>query len=633
MHCNYKVVKTTYEVNKMWEKFKRVLLGDALKDADLNSERFNVKWGLPIYSSDAISSVAYAGEEILLVLVPVLFLGAYKYFILCISAIILLLCILVFSYRQTIDAYPQGGGAYGVTTENLGEIPGLIAGAALIIGYILTVAASAAAGTAAMYSAFPVLEPYKILISLLIIILLTWGNLRGMRESAVMFGTPTYMFIGIVIVMLFTGIIKYITHPELIPQTATFDYAPQMTGVSLFLVLRAFGSGCTALTGVEAVSNAVPNFKDPSTKNAKKVLVLLAVIIFVVFLGMSVLTALYKVTPDPSGKITVIAQLAGRIFGANSIGFFVVQIATMVILALAANTAFAGLPVLLSIMAKDGYAPRKLTTRGSKLSFSNGIALLFIASCVLIIIFRAEVHALLPLYATGVFLSFTLSQTGMLVRWNRLKSPGWKHKAIINGIGAFMSGLTCIIIAVSKFMEGAWLVLIALPVFVVLMLKIKHHYDDVSADLAVSSDETIAALHEPPTVKIIIPISNMNRAFLKALNYALSIKDAELELYHAASSEEDIEAYRKKVEAWNIPAKLVIETTEYRDYTTILLKHIEAELQKLEPHQMLTVVMSQIIVKHWWQMILHNPTSEHLKKRLGRERNVSIISIPYLLKK
>jgi len=617
----------------MWDKMKRVLLGDALRDADLSGEQFNVRWGLPIYSSDAISSVAYAGEEILLVLVPVLFLGAYKYFIGCICAIIALLCILVFSYRQTIDAYPQGGGAYGVTTENLGTVPGLVAGASLIIGYILTVAASAAAATAAVYSAFPVLAPYKVLISIAIIVLLTWGNLRGMRESAVIFGTPTYLFIGIVVVMLVCGLIKFFLNPGAMPAEATFDYSGvSLSGVSLFLVLRAFGSGCTALTGVEAVSNAVPNFKEPTTKNAKRVLVLLAGIIFIVFLGISVLTALYKVTPDPDGKITVIAQLAGRIFGANSVGFYVVQIATMVILGLAANTAFAGLPVLLSLIAKDGYAPRRLMSRGRKLSFSNGILLLFAASVALIIVFNAEVHALLPLYATGVFLSFTLSQTGMLVRWCRLKSAGWRHKAAINGVGALMSCATCLVIAVSKFVAGAWMVLVALPVMVWLMHRIKKHYDGVSDDLFVSHEEPIASLLAPPAVKIILPINHMNRAFLKALNYALSIKDAEIELYHAASAEEDQEEYRRYVASWNIPATLVIETTEYRDFDQLLLKHIREEQKLLKPHQNLTVVMSQLVVRHWWQAILHNDTSKNLKRRLMHERNVSIISIPYLIK-
>ena len=615
----------------MSDKFKKLLLGPALRDADLTAEKFNVGWGLPIYSSDAISSVAYAGEEMLLVLVPLLYLAAYKYFILCTALIILLLLVLVVSYSQTIEAYPQGGGAYGVTTENLGRIPGLVAGAALIIGYILTVAASAAAATAAMYSAFPVLRAYRVFIALAIVVLLMWGNLRGMRESSVIFGTPTYIFIALITVMMIVGFVRCIFFPETMPTGATHAYTDNLGDVTLFLVLRAFGSGCTALTGVEAVSNAVPTFRNPATKHAKTVLRLLALIILLVFLGVSVLTALYKVTPDPTGKVTVIAQLAGRVFGEGSVGFYAVQVCTVIILALAANTAFAGLPVLLALIAKDGYMPRRLMMRGTKLSYSNGIIFLSAIAAVLLIVFRADTHSLLPLYATGVFLSFTLSQTGMLVRWCRLKSKGWLRKAIINGIGALMSAVTCVIIAVSKFVAGAWMVLVAIPVFVILMLSIHKHYNYVQSELSVEKGMEPNVLASQTPVKVILPINAINRAFLKALNYALSLRDAQIELYHAASAGDDLDAYREKIEALNLPVTLVIETTEYRNFNELLLQHIEEEQKKLAPHQMLTVIMSQIVVKHWYQRILHNPTSGQIKKKLENQRNVSVISIPYLL--
>jgi len=616
----------------MIEKLKQFFLGRALRDEDLGTEKFNVKWGLPIYSSDAISSVAYAGEEILLVLIPALFIGGYKYYIISICAIVFLLAILVFSYRQTIEAYPQGGGAYGVTSENLGRVPGLVAGAALMIGYILTVSASAAAATAAVYSAFPVLAPFKVWVAFIIIVLLTWGNLRGMRESAVLFGTPTYIFIGIILVMLVVGFVKYLFFPETVSSTPTFDYTPALSGATLFLVLRAFGSGCTALTGVEAVSNAVPSFKDPAVKNAKKVLVLLASIIFVIFIGVSVLTALYRVTPDPSGKITVIAQLAGRIFGANSIGFYVVQIATVVILALAANTAFAGLPVLLALIAKDGYMPRKLMIRGSKLAYSNGIIMLFVLSSLLIFVFNADTHSLLPLYATGVFLSFTLSQTGMLVRWVRLKTPGWRHKAIINGIGAAMSACTCVIIAVSKFLAGAWMVLVALPVFVLIMFLISREYDRVREDLTVEGQETEVLIKNPPTMKIIVPLSSINRSFLKAMNYAMMTKAAEIEIYHVASSGEDTELLKQKIADLHLPVNYTCEKTEYRNFDQMILRHILAEEKKLEPHQMLTVVMSELVLHHWWQVFLHNQTTMQMKRTLSRQRNISVITVPFLLR-
>ncbi len=622
----------------MFEKAKRFLVGGALKDTDLGMEKFSVKWGLPIYSSDAISSVAYAGEEMLIVLVPALFLGAYKYYILCIAAILFLLLILAISYSQTIDAYPNGGGAYGVSTENLGKYPGLVAGAALIIGYILTVAASSAAATAAIYSAFPALQPYRVLIALGIILLLTWGNLRGMRESAVLFGTPTYMFIAIVVVMIVVGSAKAILHPESIPATATFQYqATALEGASLFLVLRAFGAGCTALTGVEAVSNAVPNFRDPATKNAKKVLALLAMVCLVCFLGLSVLTAVYHVTPDPSGGITVIAQLAERVYGVGSIGFYVVQVATVIILALAANTAFAGMPVLLALMAKDGYMPRKMNNRGTRLGFSNGIEMVFLASSLLIIIFRADTHSLLPLYATGVFLAFTLSQTGMLIRWIRKKNSGWKHRAVINGIGAVMSATTCLIVAISRFTAGAWMVLVAIPLIVFLMDSIHRHYQRVQNDLRIDTGDSKLSEAYIPKVKIVMPISAINRSFLKSLHYAMSIQgDLPIELYHVASTEEDQERYRENVEKLkeklNLNAVLVIEETPYRNYSQMLLRHVDMCLDRLESHETLTVVMSQIIIRHWWQRVLHNQTSEQLKRQLEHRRNVSVISVPYLLK-
>lgn len=622
----------------MLDKVKRFLVGGALKDTDLGMEKFSVKWGLPIYSSDAISSVAYAGEEMLIVLVPALFLGAYRYYILCIAAILFLLLILAISYSQTIDAYPNGGGAYGVATENLGKYPGLVAGAALIIGYILTVAASSAAATAAIYSAFPALQPYRVLIALGIILLLTWGNLRGMRESAVLFGTPTYMFIAIVVIMIIVGAAKAILHPEAVPDAATFQYQATMTeGATLFLVLRAFGAGCTALTGVEAVSNAVPNFRDPATKNAKKVLALLAMVCLVCFLGLSVLTAVYHVTPDPNGGITVIAQLAERVYGTGSIGFYVVQVATVIILALAANTAFAGMPVLLALMAKDGYMPRKMTSRGTRLGFSNGIEMVFLASSFLIIIFRADTHSLLPLYATGVFLAFTLSQTGMLIRWIRKKNAGWKHRAVINGIGAAMSAATCLIIAISRFTAGAWMVLVAIPLIVLLMDSIHRHYSGVQEDLRIDpGDEKLSDVYIPK-VKIVMPISVINRSFLKSLHYAMSIQgDLPIELYHVASTEEDQEIYREKVEKLkeklNLNAVLVIEETPYRNYNQMLLRHVDMCLDQLEAHETLTVVMSQIIIRHWWQRVLHNQTSEQLKRQLEHRRNVSVISVPYLLK-
>lgn len=370
----------------MSSRIRTLLLGKPLKDAELSGEKFNVLWGIPAFASDAISSVSYAGEEILLVLIPALGALAYGKFIPGVAAIIVLLGILVFCYRQTIDAYPQGGGAYIVADENLGEKPGLIAGAALIIGYILTVAVSACASAAAVTSAFPELFRYKALIAFALITLLTWGNLRGMRESAVMFGVPTYLFIFTMLALIVTGLIRYTTGDFTPAQQAIA--VQNSTDTLLFVLLRAFASGCTALTGVEAVSNGVPNFRDPAPQNAKKVFYAMAGFVCIVFLGVSVLICLYRIVPNE--EATAVSQLAAAVFGQGSLMYFVVQFMTVIILALAANTAFAGMPLLMALMAKDGYLPRQLVSRGSRLNFSNGILLLFGAASILVFAFNGD---------------------------------------------------------------------------------------------------------------------------------------------------------------------------------------------------------------------------------------------------
>lgn len=411
----------------MYKQLRKILIGEVLENSKLKHQKFSVVWGLPILSSDAISSVAYAGEAILLVLLATLGLASYKYMFFASICIVILLAILVFSYRQTIDAYPNGGGSYIVAKDNLGIIPGLTAAASLSIDYILTVAVSISAGTAAITSAFPQLLKYKIEISLLIILIITIVNLRGINESSKIFGIPTYLFLVCIGVMIIFGIAKVlIFHYE---PVATYPI-PAATGtISVFLFLRAFASGCTALTGVEAVSNGIPNFKEPTQRNAKKVLLLLALIVFFIFGGISFLATIYHAVPamgkDALERPTVISQIASQVFGTNlRFMFYAVQGTTALILAMAANTAYADLPLLLSILSKDGYTPRQLSKRGDRLSFSNGILLLFLAASILLIIFKANTESLLPLYAIGVFVSFTLSQAGMFSKWVREKSSG-----------------------------------------------------------------------------------------------------------------------------------------------------------------------------------------------------------------
>ena len=398
----------------MTAKLRDLFIGKPLSDDQLSGEKFRVLWGLPIYSSDTISSVAYAGEEVLVVLLPVLGLMATHTLVYVMCAIIALLLILVFCYRQTIDAYPQGGGAYIVGADNLGEIPGLVAASSLTVGYILTVAVSSCSGAAAVVSAFPALGAYKAWIAFAIVCLLTWGNLRGMRESAVMFGVPTYFFILSILVLIITGFVRAELGYEPPAPAAVAETAGDVT---LLLLLRAFASGCTALTGVEAVSNGVPSFCEPSAKNAKLVLSLMAAIVGVTFISVAVLTDIYHVVPE--NGMTAIACLAAAVFGSGSVWFHIFQIATVVILSLAANTAYAGMPLLLAMVAHDGYMPRRYTQRGARLNFSNGVLLIFFSASALIFLFNADTHTLLPLYATGVFVSFTISQAGMFVRWTK----------------------------------------------------------------------------------------------------------------------------------------------------------------------------------------------------------------------
>ena len=612
----------------MIKKLKHLMLGTPLADSELGNEKFNIFWGIPVFASDAISSVSYAGEEILLVLIPVLGMLSYHYFLPIVAAIIGLLVILVFCYRQTINAYPQGGGAYIVAHENLGQTPGLVAGGALIIGYVLTVAVSACAGAAAITSAFPELLQYKALLAFAIICLLTWGNLRGLRESAVMFGVPTYVFILTMISLIVTGLIKYsmgLYTPE--QQIVVI----QQTGDTLiFVLLRAFASGCTALTGVEAVSNGVPNFKEPTTKNAKVVLYAMAGFVALVFFGVSALINLYQIQPNI--EATAVSQLASAVFGHGSAMYFVVQTMTVIILALAANTAYAGMPLLTALMAKDNFLPRRLVTRGARLNFSNGILFLFASSSILVFAFNGDQHLLLPLYASGVFISFLLNQYGMLVHWVKKRSPGWKLKAIVNGFGTIVTGVTLVVIVMMKFLSGAWVTLVCIIGLVYMMRKIKEHYEKVAADLKIDSiQKAKETIHNASSGKVILPIQSLNRSFLKTLDCALGCGFTEIELYHITDSKERAEALKASIDELSINAIFHYEITPYRNMNEVLLKHVEKEAEKLGPRRSLVIMMGMLVVMNPLEKPLHNQTTQRLMKELETYKNVSVFTVPYLI--
>ncbi|MVX63029.1 amino acid permease [Clostridium chromiireducens] len=610
----------------MFKKIQSLLIGRALKTTELAEEKFNVVWGLPILSSDAISSVAYASEEILLVLIPVLGMRAYGSMIEIAISITILLGIIVFSYRQIIDSFPHGGGSYIVASQNIGELPGLVAASSLMIDYLLTVAVSTCAGAAAITSAIPALLPHQALIAILVIGLIALGNLRGIRDSSKLFGVPTYLFILSIMIMIITGIFKVLVLKENPVQLYTI---PQATGdLTLLLFLKAFSSGCTALTGIEAVSDGIPNFKNPAQRNAKVVLGTLACIVFLIFGGISYLSTMYKASPGED--ITVIAQIAIQVFGQNSLMFFVVQATTAVILTLAANTAFSDLPLLLSILAKDGYVPRQLGKRGTRLSFSNGIVLLFLASSVLVYIANGSTHVLLSLYAVGVFISFTLSQFGMFKKWTKSREGNWRHKAFINGLGATVTAVTCIIIGIEKFKHGAWVVLICIPILVVGMLRVRRHYTKVRENLRIETDLESLIVREAITKYVIVPVQTINKSFIKSLNYALTVGE-NIEVYHVSTDEEITKKLIEKYNRLGIRAPLIIENAPYRNVNEKLLAYVEEKHKQLKTHEVITVVMPQFIIHKWWHQALHNQTSILLRRAILKMRNVVIITVPYII--
>lgn len=611
----------------MLKKIKHLVLGQSLRSDALDHEKFSVIWGLPVLSSDAISSVSYACEEILMVLIPVLGMASYGLLMKVGFAIVFLLFILVFSYRQTINCYPQGGGSYIVASDNLGKVFGLIAAASLAIDYVLTVAVSVCAGTAAITSAFPQLLSMRTGIALIIISLLTIGNLRGMKDSSVLFGIPTYLFIITILLLIVTGFVKVLIFHETPAVSAAMPQYVENAGLLLFL--KAFSSGCTALTGVEAVSDGIPNFREPAQKNAKRVLYLLAGLVFVIFLGISALASLYHIIPN--ANVTVIAMIAEAVFGNGTLLFYLVQVTTAVILTMAANTAFADLPLLLSILARDGFVPRQFMSRGSRLSFSNGILLLFFLSAALVIYFHASSHLLMPLYAVGVFLSFTLSQAGMFVRWVKRKEDKWKHKAFINGAGMVITGITCVIIAASKFLHGAWIVLICIPVLVYIMERIRRHYHYVKESLKIRSAEELQPYDLQIHGRVILPVDSINRSFLKAYHYACSLQVREMEFYHVNTNAEATEKLQELYQQMRLDIPLIVEDAPYRNVNEMILHHVEEAQNDLKKKESVTVILPQFVMKKKRFHALHNQTSMQLKLQLSKLRNVSVVSVPYII--
>ncbi len=610
----------------MLKLLRRLVIGKPMESARLAHERFTVFKGLAILSSDALSSVAYAGEEILNVLVPVIGLASFKIITPISAAIVILLFIVSFSYKQIIDAFPKsGGGAYIVSKEHLGINAGLVAGAALLFDYLLTVSVSVSAGVAAFTSAFQPAAKYRVEICLVVIAVLVVLNLRGVTESATIFSYPTYSFIVGMFFLIGIGMYKLLfTHIVVsgLPQVQPVD--SNLSSVALiWLTLRAFSSGCAALTGVEAVSNAVPNFKEPENKNAKMVLTLLALLLFILFGGLAVLTRNLHI--GPSHEMTVISQVALVVFG-KGVLFYLFQASTFLILALAANTAFAGFPMLASLMARDGFLPRYLALRGDRLVFSNGIVLLGVLAGLLLVIFGGITTRLIPLYAVGVFTSFTLAQSSMVIRWFEHKTGQWRAKLAVNGLGAITTGAVTLVIAVTKFSHGAWVILVLVPVMVYAFSAVNKHYIDVKKQLDFDNYRHKEGLKH----KIIIPAASLTNVVANTVDYAKELSD-DVKVIHISTDKEFTEKFRKKYEVWNPGIELVVLDSPYRSVMDPLVEYIvETDKNKAEG-EVVTVLIPEFVTCRWWHRFLHNQTGLMLQNMLVFQTDVIVTAVPFHL--
>ncbi len=608
---------------RLWYTVRRLLIGPPIPTAHEVHERLSKVKALAVFSSDALSSVAYATEEIMRVLI--LAGTAALALTLPISlAIVVLIAIVVTSYQQTIRAYPRGGGSYIVASDNLGRLPGLVAASALLIDYTLTVAVSIAAAMTAVTSALPSLYPYKVDFAVFAVILVMLAHLRGIRESGTIFALPTYAFIVSILGLIALGLWRVLTGAPIFytppPEATPAEPHP----LTLFLILSAFAQGSTALTGIEAVSDGVPAFKPPEWRNARITLLWMGSLLATMFLGISFLATVIGVIPDPHEQESVVSQIARALVGPTWF-YYVVQAATMLILVLAANTSFADFPRLASFLARDGFLPRQFAFRGERLAFSTGIIALAVVAILLLVLFEGSVHRLIPLYAVGVFTAFTLSQLGMVQYWRRRREAGWRWRAVINGFGCLATGIVVVVIAVTKFAHGAWMVLVAAPLLILMMLGINRHYQALARALATRPGERVLPENLPPAV--IVPVSRLDRPALAALSFARSISP-DVTAVHIAFSPEEAEAFRAQWEQYGLNIPLVIVESPYRALVEPLLAYIDA-IDKQDPRRPVTVVLAEFVPRHWWEYLLHNQTALRLKFHLFFRPNTIVIDVPY----
>ncbi len=608
-----------------YPQIKQFLLGKSLPTSAHAEERLSNAAALAVLSSDALSSVAYATEEILLVLVTA-GSSALGLSVPIAVAIIVLLGIVILSYRQTIRAYPKGGGSYIVARENLGLYPGLVAGGSLMIDYMLTVTVSVSAGTAALTSLVPALLPYTVSLCLIFIFLLTLANLRGVKESGNIFMAPTYAFIVSIFVLIALGLFKQVNGQPV----TEYPSLPVNEGVSLFFILRAFSAGCTALTGVEAISDGVLAFKEPEWKNARFTLLSLGIILGLMFVGITYLSNVYHVVPR-EGE-TLVSQLGKQLVGTGPFYGFI-QIVTLLILLLAANTSYADFPRLSYFLARDGFLPRQLALLGDRLVYSNGIILLSLCAAVLVIIFKGQVNAIIPLYAVGVFTSFTLSQAGMVRHWFISKERGWQASALMNGLGAIATLIVLGVIVSTKFLLGAWLVVVAIPLVVWLFLAIHSHYEYVAERLSIQGLPPRSYVPRPkPTVvthPAVVVVGQLNRGTVEALDYARTIAD-EIVAVHVDLNSTDREKLQEK---WrNLESDIPLEIID-SPYRSVIEPIVDFVIQFEEQHQgvFTTVVIPAFVTRNWWDSLLHNQTTLFLKNALRAKQSRVITTVRYYL--
>ena len=638
----------------MFEWTKRLLVGRPLRSDRMSEQLLPKRIALPIFASDPLSSVAYATQEILLVLT----LGGLAYLFLAPwigLAVVALLAVVVISYRQVVRAYPSGGGSYEVASTNLGRSAGLVVAAALLVDYIMTVAVSVAAGVDNIISALPNLNPYRVLINVAFIAVLTAINLRGVRESGRAFAVPTYMFVVGILALVLVGLLQTAVGDAPVAESAHWSVAPEpghigLTGLALVLLgLRAFSSGCTALTGVEAISNGVPAFRVPKAENAARTMAAMGLLSIVMFGGITALALIARVhyvddtcnlvgfpgNCQTDAQLTVVAQLAAAVFGGTqSIAFFYIQAATALILILAANTAFNGFPLLGSILAEHRFLPRQLHTRGDRLAFSNGIILLALIAAVLIVAYDGSVTRLIQLYILGVFTSFTLSQAGMVKHWNHLLQterdlPARRrmHRSrVINAVGALLTGLVLVVVLVTKFTHGAYLVVIAVPLLFLMMRGIRRHYDRVFAELVPDP----GGMTLPPRIHAVVLVSRLHKPTIRALAYAQATRPDTVTALTVTIAPEDVRRLQREWEKYDIPVPLTIVDSPYRDITGSVLSYI-AEYHREHPGDLIVVYIPEYVVSHWWEQLLHNQSALRLKARLLFQRQVMVTNVPWQL--